>query len=154
MKRAGIVAYRFGREGLEVLLVHPGGPFWANKDYNTWSIPKGIVEKDEDELHAALREFNEETGFEANCDLTDLGSVDYSGKSVHAWAAKCDFDVSNAKSNLFEMEWPKGSGKIEKFPEVDKAEWFPISKAQLKILKAQVPFLERLKERLLGKNKN
>ncbi|MGC8699616.1 MAG: NUDIX domain-containing protein, partial [Candidatus Micrarchaeia archaeon] len=146
MRSAGILAYRFSGKGLEVLLIHPGGPYWARKDLGAWSIPKGIVEEDEDESEAARREFKEETGFEAAGDMLDLGIVRYSGKTVHVWAIKGDFDASKAKSNMFEMEWPKGSGKIEKFPEADKAEWFSISEAKQKILKAQLPFLERLKE--------
>ncbi len=148
MRSAGILAYRFSGKGLEVLLIHPGGPYWARKDLGVWSIPKGIVEENENELEAAKREFKEETGFDATGNVLDLGTVKYSGKTVHVWAIKGDFDASKAKSNMFEMEWPKGSGKIEKFPEADKAEWFSISEAKQKILKVQLPFLERLKEKL------
>ncbi|MGB9732756.1 MAG: NUDIX domain-containing protein [Candidatus Micrarchaeia archaeon] len=149
MRSAGILAYRFSGKGLEVLLVHPGGPYWAKKDLGVWSIPKGIVEDNEEEVKAAKREFKEETGFDAVGDMIDLGTIKYSsGKIVHIWAMQGDFDASKAKSNMFEMEWPKGSGKTKKFPEVDKAEWFSIKEAAKKIIKAQLPFLERLKEKL------
>ena len=148
LRSAGILAYKKSSKGLEVLLAHPGGPYRSNKDLGVWSIPKGIVEEGEDEIEAARREFKEETGFEPKGALFDLGTVKYSNKIVHIWALESDFDVSKAKSNMFEIEWPKGSGKIQKFPEMDKVSWFPIDEAYKKIISAQSPFLDRLKEKL------
>ncbi|MDV6343780.1 NUDIX domain-containing protein [Nitrosomonas sp. Is37] len=146
---AGIILYRFIESELQVMLVHPGGPFWAKKDDGAWSIPKGIYEKDEDPLAAAKREFREETGHEVDGMFIDLGEVKQpSRKIVHAWALKHDFDTSKIVSNLFSLEWPPHSGKIQQFPEVDRAQWFEVQEAREKILKGQRAFLERLIEQL------
>lgn len=146
---AGVLLYRLGGGHLEVLLVHPGGPFWAKKDFGAWSIPKGEYE-DEDPMQAAVREFEEETG-----SLLDLSGSIYlgelkqpSGKIVSAWAVEGIFDPQKLSSNHFEMEWPPRSGKSQSFPEVDKAQWFGVSEASLKILKGQAPFINILVEAL------
>lgn len=146
---AGIILYRFIESKLQVMLVHPGGPFWAKKDDGAWSIPKGIYEKGEDPLAAAKRELREETGHEVDGMFIDLGEVKQpSRKIVHAWALKHDFDTSKTVSNLFSLEWPPKSGNIQQFPEVDRAQWFEMQKAREKILKGQRAFLERLIEQL------
>ncbi len=142
---AGILLYRFRNGELQVLLAHPGGPYWARKDEGAWMIPKGEVEEGEDPLQAAKREFKEEIGFKVDGDFIDLGEVKQSGgKKVHVWALEKDFEVKEVKSNTFTMEWPKGSGIIKEFPEIDKARWFSINEAYRKILKSQKPFLDRL----------
>ena len=142
-------ARRIG-ENNEVFLVHPGGPFWSKKDLGAWSIPKGLIEEDEEMESAARREFKEETGIEIQqCDLTSLGSVKQSSnKTVYAWALEYDFEPSEIKSNTFTMEWPPGSGNIREYPEVDRGAWFPLDVAREKILKGQLPLLERLLNRL------
>jgi predicted NUDIX family NTP pyrophosphohydrolase len=146
---AGIILYRFIESKLQVMLVHPGGPFWAKKDDGAWSIPKGIYEKDEDPLAAAKREFREETGREVDGMFIDLGEVKQpSRKIVHAWALKHDFDTSKIVSNLFSLEWPPKSGSIQQFPEADRAQWFEVQEAREKILRGQRAFLERLIEQL------
>ncbi len=133
---------------MEVLLVHPGGPFWARKDTGAWSIPKGEYTV-EDPLEAAKREFEEETGEKVEGPFLPLGgSVQPSGKRVVAWALESDLDAEAIRSNLFSMEWPPGSGKNREFPEVDRAAWFSLDAARAKILKGQVPFLDRLAEML------
>lgn len=143
-KSAGIIAYRTRRK-LEVLLVHPGGPFWRNKDFGAWSIPKGEYADDEDPAVAARREFAEELGIELSGPLTALGEVrQRAGKLVTAFAVELDLDTSNIRSNTFEMEWPPRSGKRQSFPEVDRAEWFPLDKAREKINPGQGPLLDRL----------
>jgi predicted NUDIX family NTP pyrophosphohydrolase len=150
---AGILLFRFRNEKLEVMLVHPGGPFWARKDDGAWSIPKGILDENEDPVDAAKREFNEETGLEADGDFIELGEVKQpSGKIVHAWALEKDLDVTEIKSNSFTIEWPKNSGKIREYPEIDRAGWFGLDEARAKILKGQVAFLGRLAE-MLAKNR-
>jgi predicted NUDIX family NTP pyrophosphohydrolase len=150
---AGILLFRFGNDKLEVMLVHPGGPFWARKDEGAWSIPKGILDENEDLLDAAKREFNEETGLEADGDFIELGEVKQpSGKIVHAWALEKDLDVTEIKSNSFTIEWPKNSGKMREYPEIDKAGWFGLDEARAKILKGQVAFLGRLAE-MVAKNR-
>ena len=142
---AGILLYRFRGGRLQVLLVHPGGPYWARKDKGSWMIPKGEVKVGENALEAAVREFREEIGFEVNGNFIDLGEVRQSGgKLVHVWALEKDVDVKGVKSNTFIMEWPKDSGILREFPEVDKAAWFDINEAFKKILTSQKPFLERL----------
>jgi predicted NUDIX family NTP pyrophosphohydrolase len=139
--------FRWSGKTLEVLLIHPGGPFWAKKDAGIWSIPKGEYEPDEDPLTAARREFTEETGFTAEGEFIPLKAIrQSSGKIVKAWAVQGDCDASLAQSNLFEMEWPPRSGKIRKFPEADRAAWFPIEAARQKLLKGQQPFLDELVE--------
>lgn len=142
---AGILLYRYRDRCLEVLLVHPGGPYWSGKDLGAWSIPKGLFEADEDALVAARREFHEETGFDPDGDFLSLGKAKQpSGKIVHAWALQGDLDVDRIVSNTFTMEWPPHSGKIEGFPEVDRGEWFDLEAARVKITKGQRPLLERL----------
>jgi predicted NUDIX family NTP pyrophosphohydrolase len=141
---AGIIAYRKRRK-LEVLLVHPGGPFWRNKDLGAWSIPKGEYADEEDAEIAARREFAEELGLELSAPLTALGQVrQRGGKLVTAFAAELDLDVRSVLSNTFEMEWPPRSGKRQTFPEVDRAEWFTLDAAREKINAGQRPLLDRL----------
>ena len=146
---AGILFYRLGKAAPQVLLVHPGGPFWAKKDVGAWSIPKGEHDPDDDPIEVAMREVEEEIGVTlAPSDrdsFIELGSVRHrSGKIVCAWAAEGDVDVSQIKSNTFELEWPPRSGKIQTFPEVDRAQWFDAGTARTKINSAQVKFIERL----------
>lgn len=150
---AGLLVYRRSDRGLEVLLVHPGGPYWAKKDDGAWSIPKGEYEPDEDPLEVALREFEEEIG-KTPPDPTDavwLGELRQpSGKVVSAWAVEGDFDVTEAQSNTFEMEWPPRSGRTAEFPEVDRAGWFGLEEARRKLLRGQLGFIDRLSELLDG----
>lgn len=143
---AGILLFRRGPSGLQVLLAHPGGPLWARKDAGAWTLPKGQFTDGERPLDAARREFEEEMGSApAGASFHELGTLKQpSGKIIHAWAAESDFDVTTVKSNLFEMEWPPKSGRMAAFPEVDRACWFSIAEARLKILKGQAPFLDRL----------
>lgn len=142
---AGILLYRRVPSALQVLLVHPGGPFWARKDLGAWSIPKGEVAADEDKLSAARREFREEMGAEVEGDFVPLTPVrQRSGKIVSAWAVSGDFDPSRVRSNTFLLEWPPRSGTMAEFPEVDRAAWFAMEEARAKILPAQVPLLEEL----------
>ena len=142
---AGILLYRIAGSRLEVLLVHPGGPFWAKKDLGAWSIPKGEYEDGDDARAAALRELAEETGLVLDdVDLRPLDAVrQRGGKVVAAWAAEHDFDVTTLVSNTFELEWPKGSAPRE-FPEVDRAEWFAPGEARRKLVPAQAEFVDRL----------
>jgi predicted NUDIX family NTP pyrophosphohydrolase len=144
-RSAGILLFR--REPLEVLLVHPGGPFWAKKDLGAWSIPKGEHNEGEDAMACAIREFTEETGSEPSPgELTDLGTIKQkAGKVVQAWALEGDLDASAVVSNTFSMQWPPRSGKVQDFPEVDRAEWFPLDVAAERINPAQAAFLERLR---------
>ncbi|PWE80064.1 NUDIX hydrolase [Bradyrhizobium sp. SUTN9-2] len=143
-KSAGIIAYR-KRGNIEVLLVHPGGPFWRNKDLGAWSIPKGEYADGDDAEAAARREFAEELGQELSMPFTPLGQVrQRGGKLVTAFAAELDLDVRSIRSNTFEMEWPPRSGKRQAFPEVDRAEWFTLDAAQEKINAGQRPLLDRL----------
>jgi predicted NUDIX family NTP pyrophosphohydrolase len=143
-KSAGLLLFR-ETAGLEVLLVHPGGPFWAKKDDGAWSIPKGEFAEGEEPLHAAKREFEEETGIPAVGDFIALEPLKQpSGKLVFAWAVRADFDPSRLKSNTFSLEWPPKSGRQQEFPEVDRAEWFNVEAARRKILKGQAPFLDQL----------
>ena len=147
MKRsAGILLHR-QRDGVrEVLLVHPGGPFWASKDAGAWSIPKGEHGPDDDPREAALREFAEEMGTPAPvADLVPLGEVRQSGgKRLTAWAAEGDFDAAGAVSNTFSLEWPPRSGRVQEFPEIDRAAWLTVDDAREKLVKGQVPLLDRL----------
>jgi predicted NUDIX family NTP pyrophosphohydrolase len=144
---AGLLMYRFRNGRLEVLLVHPGGPFWRNKDEGAWMIPKGEVEEGEDIFAAAQREFTEETGLKPSGKFVGLGEVKQrSGKHVHAWAFEGDCDPASIQSNAFEMEWPPKSGKRQSFPEVDRGAFFNLAEARRKILAAETPFLERLAE--------
>ncbi|MCI0662221.1 MAG: NUDIX domain-containing protein [Acidobacteria bacterium] len=142
---AGILLYRRRGEVTEVLLVHPGGPFWAKKDLGAWSVPKGEFTAGEDALEAARREFEEETGFPLSGRFIQLAPVKQSGgKVVQVWAVEGDCDASAVRSNTFSMEWPPRSGKEQEFPEIDRAEWFTIDVAKQKILKGQIPFIEEL----------
>jgi predicted NUDIX family NTP pyrophosphohydrolase len=139
---AGILLYRRAGSSCEVLLVHPGGPFWAKKDDGTWSIPKGLIDPGEDPLQAAKREFAEETGFVPEGEYEPLGAFRQpDGKLVHAWAVCGDFDPQQLKSNTFTMEWPPKSGRMREFPEVDRAAWFAPEIALRKITKGQRPLL-------------
>jgi predicted NUDIX family NTP pyrophosphohydrolase len=148
-KSAGILLYRIKKNQPEVLLVHPGGPFWAKKDLGSWSIPKGEYEEGEDPLDAARREVKEETGLQVKGPFIELAPVKQKGgKLVVAWAAEGDFDPATIKSNEFEMEWPPKSGKRKTFPEVDKAAWFTISEAVEKIVEGQIPLLKELELKL------
>ncbi len=146
---AGLLMFRRKSGALEMLLVHPGGPFWAKKDEGAWSIPKGEVISGEDLLARAQIEFEEELGTKPGAELIELGSIKQKGgKTVHAWAFEGDLpDPFELKSNLFEMEWPPRSGNKKQFPEVDRAEFFGEEVAREKINSAQIPFLERLRER-------
>jgi predicted NUDIX family NTP pyrophosphohydrolase len=146
MKRsAGILMYRFRRAGLQVLLVHPGGPFWAKKDLGAWSIPKGEFGPEEDAFGAAKREFREELGQTVQGRFIPLEPVrQRAGKVVHAWAVEGDLDADRVESNEFELEWPPKSGRIERFPEVDRAEWFDLETARSKINQGQVRLIEQL----------
>ena len=142
---AGLLPYRIRNGAREVFLVHPGGPFWAKKDLGAWSIPKGEYVAGEDPLACALRELTEETGFSVSGDFLPLGTLKQKGgKEVIAWAVCADFDAELVRSNTFEMEWPPKSGKLQRFPEVDRAAWFALTEARAKILPSQLPFLERL----------
>ena len=137
--------YRKRGERVQVLLVHPGGPFWTKKDLGSWSMPKGEFSEDEDALKAARREFEEETGFLPTGQFVRLGAIRQpSGKLIHAWAFEGDLDAKKIKSNTFSVEWPPQSGKQQEFPEVDRAEWFTIETAREKIVKGQVEFLDEL----------
>ena len=149
-RSAGILLHRPGMDGPEVLLVHPGGPYWARRDEGGWSIPKGEHEEDEDARSCALREFAEELGTPPpDAPLTDLGEVrQRAGKRVTAWALAGDLDASAVRSNTFMLEWPPRSGQLREFPEVDRAGWFSIAEARRKLLPAQTPFLDRLLEHL------
>lgn len=147
---AGILLYRKSHGEYEVLLVHPGGPFWAKKDQGSWSMPKGEFGDDEQPLAAAKREFAEEMGSPPpEGEYASLGEVKIpSGKIVHAFTLESDFNLETFKSNMFEMEWPPKSGQTQEFPEADKAAWLTISLAAQKITKGQTPLLERLAAKL------
>jgi predicted NUDIX family NTP pyrophosphohydrolase len=149
---AGLLLYRRdGSHGVEVLLVHPGGPFWRRKDLGAWTIPKGEVAAGEGLLDAARREFREETGSAIDAPVRPLGHVRLaSGKIVHAFAAEGDLDASRIRSNTFELEWPRGSGLRRSYPEVDRAAWFPLAEARLRILPAQAALLDALCAQLNG----
>ena len=148
-RSAGLLLYRGQRDGPELLLVHPGGPFWARKDEGAWSIPKGLCAENEDMQAAAKREFEEETGQAPPGELLDLGEFKQSGgKRVRAYAAEGEFDPAALKSNLFAMEWPPRSGRTQEFPEVDRAGWFSPQEARRKLVKGQVAIVDALLEQL------
>lgn len=150
---AGILLYRQTRGQAEVFLVHPGGPFWAKKDDGAWSIPKGEYEATEDPLTAAKREFHEETGLELRGDCVPLAPVKQpGGKVISAWAVAGDADASAIRSNLFALEWPPKSGQIKEFPEVDRAEWYDLPRARIKLLPGQRPFLNQLQQLLQSRH--
>jgi len=155
-RSAGILLHRGHGDGLEVLLVHPGGPAWSGRDLGAWSIPKGEYAEDEDPLAAARREFEEELGTPPpappDAEAEDLGEIrQRSGKHVHAWAIAGDLDAGKITSNRFPFEWPPRSGRMIEIPEVDRAEWFGLDAARAKINAGQVALLDRLEE-LLGSN--
>jgi predicted NUDIX family NTP pyrophosphohydrolase len=144
-KSAGLLLYRFVNSIPEFLLVHPGGPYWKNKDIGAWSVPKGEFTDEEEPLDAAIRELKEETGFEVNGKFIELSPLQQkSGKIVFAWAIEADADTNRIKSNLFELEWPPRSGKKIMVPEVDKAEWFSENTARQKIIPGQAGFITEL----------
>lgn len=144
-RSAGLILYRRLDAGIEVFLVHPGGPFWAKKDLGSWSIPKGEYAEGEDPLAAARREFHEETGFTAEGNFTALGELKQpGGKIVSAWAMEGDCDPAQLRSNTFQLEWPPRSGKHIEVPEVDRGAWFSIDEARTKLLAGQVAFLDEL----------
>jgi predicted NUDIX family NTP pyrophosphohydrolase len=146
---AGLLAFRRNDDGIEVLLAHPGGPFWTKKDDGAWTIPKGVADTDADTLSAARREFTEETGFVAAGDLLPLKAVrQRSGKTVIAWAFEADFDLAKFTSNQFEMEWPPHSGSLKSFPEIDRLAWFDYDTALKKIIAYQKPFLVELRSNI------
>ena len=146
-KSAGLLSYRMNRGSTEVFLVHPGGPFWANKDDGAWSIPKGEFAAGEDPLEAAKREFREETSLIVVGEYRPLKPLrQQGGNIVYAWAVQSDLEAAAVKSNTFSMEWPRGSGKMREFPEIDRAEWFKIDLARRKILKSQLDLLEQLEQ--------
>jgi len=148
-RSAGLLLFRRRGEAIEVFLVHPGGPFWAKKDMGAWSIPKGEYAEGEDPLAAALREFEEETGFTAPAHAIALGELKQAGgKVVTAWAAEGDCDPERLVSNRCEIEWPPRSGRKMEIPEVDRGAWFAMDEARKRILASQEPFLERLQREL------
>jgi predicted NUDIX family NTP pyrophosphohydrolase len=148
---AGLLMFRRRDGTLEVLLVHPGGPFWAKKDLGAWTIPKGELEKGEDPLATARREFQEETGMAPSGPFHALGSIKQkAGKIVHAWAFEGDIAAETIKSNTVKVEWPPRSGRWSEFPEVDRAEWFRIDDARRRLNPAQVPFLDHLVQLIKG----
>jgi predicted NUDIX family NTP pyrophosphohydrolase len=137
--------YRRAGQKLQVLLVHPGGPYWRRKDLGSWSIPKGELNADEDAAVAAIREFTEETGVALLGSLEPLGEIrQRGGKRVIAFAVEGDLDIQAIRSNIFEIEWPPKSGKMQNFPEIDRAEWFELPDAHARILEGQRPLLDRL----------
>ncbi|MGE0150994.1 MAG: NUDIX domain-containing protein [Reyranellaceae bacterium] len=140
---AGILLYRRHGAAREIFLVHPGGPFWARKDEAAWSIPKGLIDPDEEPLAAARREFREETGFDVDGDFADLGMFTLTGgKKLHVFALESDCDPAKLKSNDFELEWPPRSGRRQSFPEIDRGAWFDPETALRKITKGQRPLLQ------------
>jgi|SRR5579872_1146039 predicted NUDIX family NTP pyrophosphohydrolase len=146
---AGLLLFRRRQGEIEILLGHPGGPFWTRKDEGAWSIPKGLIGLDESPLSAARREFAEETGHCPNGELTPLGDARQpGGKVVHIWAIEDDWDADELQSNTFEMEWPPRSGRREVFPEIDRVAWFSIAEARVRILKGQAVFIDRLLDAL------
>ena len=146
---AGILLHRLGPHGREVLLGHMGGPFWARKDDGAWSLPKGEHGPDEDPLAVAHREFAEELGsLVPATELVPLGQLRASGKVLTIWAAEGDLDAAACTSNTFELEWPPRSGRVQEFPEIDRAAWFGVEEARTKLVKSQVPFLDRLLDHL------
>ena len=153
LESAGILLFRFEQQTPQVFLAHPGGPFFKHKDEGVWSIPKGLREDDEDLLETARREFQEETGFPVDGDFIALGSLRLpSGKLVHAWALEKDVDATGMISNTFEMEWPRRSGQIREYPEMDRAAWFPMAEARIKIAPGQAEFIDRLVTRIAKKD--
>jgi predicted NUDIX family NTP pyrophosphohydrolase len=151
-RSAGILLYRLGSAGEpEVLIGHMGGPFWAKKDAGAWTIPKGEYGPDEDPFAVACREFEEELGSPVPAtEFVALGEARQSGKVLTVWAAEGDLDADATTSNTFELEWPPRSGRVQEFPEIDRSAWLPVPEAGEKLVKGQVPFLDRLLEQLRG----
>ena len=150
---AGVLLYRFKENGLQVFLIHPGGPFWIRKDDGAWSIPKGEPGDEEDALSAAKREFREETGFVIEGNFVPLSPVKQKGgKVVTAFAVEGDCDAEAIKSNTFEIEWPPKSGKKKSFPEADRAGWFSVEDARRKILPGQLPLIDELQQIVIKNN--
>ena len=148
-RTAGILLFREAPGGLEVLLVHPGGPFWARTDEGAWTIPKGLVDNGEDPFDAAKREFREETGGSPDGEAIALEPLRQpSGKIIHVWAMRGEFDAAKLTSNTFLMEWPPGSGQQQEFPEVDRAGWFSMEEAGRRILRGQAPLLRALLQKV------
>jgi predicted NUDIX family NTP pyrophosphohydrolase len=146
---AGLLLFRKRDRITQLLLGHPGGPYWSGKDLGAWSIPKGLIAPDEEPIAAARREFAEETGHHPVGELIPLGEARQpGGKLIHVWAVHGDWNPADLQSNTFEMEWPPRSGRPQSFPEIDRAAWFGVSDAQLKILKGQAVFIDRLFEAL------
>jgi len=144
-RSAGLLVYRRRSSGLEVFLVHPGGPIWAKKDHGVWSIPKGEYDQNEPPLEAAIREFGEETGFTVSGEFQELGLIRQAGgKLVSAWACAGDFDPAKLVSNPCKIEWPPRSGRRISIPEVDRGAWFGIAEARIRIFESQQPFIDRL----------
>ena len=148
---AGMLLFRRTAGKLEIFLAHPGGPFWTRQEEGTWTIPKGVIEEGEDPLDAAQREFREETGIEPQPPFLPLGSIrQKAGKTVHAWAWEGDADAATIVSNLMRIEWPRGSGRWQTYPEVDRCAWFDPRGAREKINAAQAELIERLEQLLTG----
>jgi predicted NUDIX family NTP pyrophosphohydrolase len=148
VRSAGVLLWRRSSAGVDVLLGHMGGPFWSGKDDAAWSIPKGLYDEDEEPVAAAVREFVEELGLPLPVEVADLQPLGElrqpSGKRLTVWAAEADVDVSAVVPGTFTMEWPPRSGKTAEFPEIDRAEWWPVEQARVKLVKGQRPFLDRL----------
>jgi predicted NUDIX family NTP pyrophosphohydrolase len=159
-KSAGLILYRFQNDLPEILLVHPGGPFWSKKDGGVWSIPKGEFEDGEDPLQAAIRETQEETGIDLNGQAASALFIELSpvkqksGKMIYAWATETNFNTADFKCNLFEMEWPPKSGKKASFPEADKAEWFGLEDAKKKVTAGQIPLIQEFNLKLENRGSN
>ena len=150
-RSAGLLVHRRRGELVEVFIVHPGGPYWRNKDDGAWSLPKGEYGEDEDALTGARREFLEETGIEIEGEFTPLQPVRLTGgKLVQAWAVPGDFDAATIKSNTFAIEWPPRSGRMQSFPEVDRGGWFTLKTAAIKLVRGQRPLLDELRQLLTG----
>ena len=144
---AGLLLFRRGPDGIELFLAHPGGPFWRRTEEGAWSIPKGLIEKGEEPLEAAIREFQEETGYEPSGPYIELGSIrQKAGKVVHAWAWEGDADPALIRSNMAQVEWPRGSGRWISYPEVDRCEWYSPEEARRLINAAQAKLIDRLEE--------